>query len=214
MATLTNIGKLLPISENNGRQAVSGRYLHSFLGSKQDFSTWIKNRINQYGFEENVDYEVFHKIMENPKGGRPMDEYALSIDMAKELSMVERTEKGRQARRYFIACEQKLREVASSEPMFKESEIKRYMLAANDALKKSDKKIKELEKKLMMQEARTEAVTLVKNQEMDLKNSCFYFLIKKKLYEEWHNFNIDLEQERIYNKKVREKKAEQKRLPF
>ena len=44
MAQENNIGRLLPISENNGIQAVSGRYLHSFLQSKQDFSTWIKNR--------------------------------------------------------------------------------------------------------------------------------------------------------------------------
>lgn len=113
METNNNLGALLPINENNGQRAVNARDLHSFLESKQDFSTWMKNRIEQYGFVENQDYQVFHKIMENPKGGRPLDEYALSIDMAKELSMVERSERGKQARRYFIACEDKLKEVAA-----------------------------------------------------------------------------------------------------
>lgn len=113
METINNLGALLPINENNGRRAVNARDLHSFLESKQDFSTWMKNRIDQYGFVENQDYQVFHKIMENPKGGRPSDEYALSIDMAKELSMVERTERGKQARRYFIACEKGLVQIVS-----------------------------------------------------------------------------------------------------
>ena len=102
--------ELIPISENNGKRAVNARDLHSFLESKQDFSTWIKNRIDKYDLVENVDYAVFHKFMENPNGGRPQIEYALTVDAAKELSMVEGNEKGKQARRYFIECERKLKE--------------------------------------------------------------------------------------------------------
>lgn len=83
---------------------VNARDLHKFLESRQDFSTWIKNRIDQYGFLNDVDY-LFHKFVENPSGGRPAKEYAVSLDMAKELSMVERNEKGREARRYFIEME-------------------------------------------------------------------------------------------------------------
>lgn len=98
--------------------SVNARELHEFLESKQLFANWISNRINQYGFEENVDFimvlsteQVFNKIIKNPeslenKGGRPTKEYFIALDMAKELSMVERNEKGRQARKYFIACEQ------------------------------------------------------------------------------------------------------------
>ena len=102
--------ELIPISEKDGKRAVSARDLHSFLESKQDFSTWIKNRIDKYDLVENVDYAVFHKFMENPNGGRPQIEYALTVDAAKELSMVEGNEKGKQARRYFIECERKLKE--------------------------------------------------------------------------------------------------------
>lgn len=95
---------LIPIQENNGKKAVSARDLHVFLESKQQFADWIKNRINQYDFIEDQDYVVFHNSMNNPSGGRPQIEYALTIDAAKELSMVEGNEKGKQARRYFIEC--------------------------------------------------------------------------------------------------------------
>ncbi|AZA50337.1 phage antirepressor Ant [Chryseobacterium carnipullorum] len=108
----SNSNELIRISEQNGKQAVSARELHSFLESKQDFSTWIKARIEKYGFVENVDFEVFHNVMENPNGGRPLTEYALTIDCAKEIGMVEGNEKGKQARRYFIDCEKKLKSIA------------------------------------------------------------------------------------------------------
>lgn len=97
----------------SGSQAVSARELHKFLESKQQFADWIKDRIDKYGFIENQDYEVFQNFMKNPNGGRPLKEYALTLDMAKELAMVEGNEKGRQARRYFIECEKKLREVVT-----------------------------------------------------------------------------------------------------
>lgn len=99
--------ELIKITEQNGKKAVSARELHSFLESKRDFSNWIKDRIEKYGFIENQDFEVFNKFGENSNGGRPLIEYALSIDCAKEISMVEGNEKGKQARRYFIECEKK-----------------------------------------------------------------------------------------------------------
>jgi len=56
----------------------------------KDFSTWIKGRIAQYDFIENQDFVVFANSGENPEGGRPAIEYHLTLDMAKELCMVER----------------------------------------------------------------------------------------------------------------------------
>ena len=106
--------ELIKISTTeNGSQVVSARELHKFLESRRDFPTWIKDRIEKYKFVENQDFEVFHNFGENPSGGRPLKEYALTLDMAKELAMVEGNEKGRQARRYFIECEKKLREVVT-----------------------------------------------------------------------------------------------------
>lgn len=102
--------ELIKITDQNGKRAVSARELHLFLESKQDFSTWIKNRIEKYDLVENVDFVTAPQIYGTANGGHSTRiEYALTIDAAKELSMVEGNEKGKQARRYFIACEKTLR---------------------------------------------------------------------------------------------------------
>lgn len=89
-------------SEQN---AVNARELHKFLESKRQFSDWIKQRIADYDFIKNQDFVSFSQICEN--GGRRI-EYFVSLDMAKELAMLERNTKGKQARRYFIECEKRL----------------------------------------------------------------------------------------------------------
>ncbi len=102
--------ELIKISDYNGQKAVSARELHTFLESKRDFSNWIKDRIKRCDLIENQDFEVFNNFGENPNGGRPLTEYALTIETAKEISMVENNSKGKQARRYFIGCEKTLKE--------------------------------------------------------------------------------------------------------
>lgn len=100
-------------------QTVNARELHAFLGAGKDFSNWIKDRIQQYGFLEEIDYTTDLFASFGEKGtGRPIREYYLSIGMAKELAMVERNDKGREARRYFIECERKLLEEKAAEPVF------------------------------------------------------------------------------------------------
>lgn len=94
---------LIKISTNEaGQPTVNARDLHAFLGSRQNFADWIKGRIKDYGFAVGQDFII---ILGKSTGGRPSKEYHLTIDMAKELSMVERNKRGRQARRYFIECE-------------------------------------------------------------------------------------------------------------
>ena len=92
-------------------ETVSARELHKFLEVQTRFNDWIKNRISDYNFVENQDFISFTENLEKPQGGRPSQEYHITLDMAKELAMVERNEKGKQARNYFIECEKKLREV-------------------------------------------------------------------------------------------------------
>lgn len=87
--------------------SIDARELHEYLGNGDKFATWIKDRIEQYGFVDRQDFEAFSESSEK---GRPRVQYAISIDMAKELAMVERTVQGRIARRYFIDCEKQLRE--------------------------------------------------------------------------------------------------------
>jgi|GEM_PF-1014105 len=86
-------------------QTVNARDLHTFLENGDKFATWIKDKIETYNFVENQDFMSFSENTEKPKGGRPSKEYAISLDMAKELAMVERNEKGRIVRKYFIQCE-------------------------------------------------------------------------------------------------------------
>lgn len=94
---------------NETVQTVNARELHKALNNKRRFADWIKDRINDYGFVQNVDYVLISQNCETKgRGGdRRSIDYHITLDMAKELSMVEKTEKGRQARRYFIDCEKR-----------------------------------------------------------------------------------------------------------
>lgn len=103
---------LIKIYENDRQeQLVDARELHTALNNKRQFSDWIKQRIEQYGFVENVDFATYSQICEKPQGGRPTIEYALTLDTAKEIAMVENNEQGRKIRRYFIEVEKKAREM-------------------------------------------------------------------------------------------------------
>lgn len=106
--------ELIQIQITEGKETVNARELHEFLESKQEFTNWFRNRINEFGFEKGNDFIVIDKFITNLNGGRPLDGYFVSLDMAKELSMVERNKKGKQARRYFIECENKLKNLDTS----------------------------------------------------------------------------------------------------
>jgi len=102
---------------NNSVQTVNARDLHAFLESGKDFSSWMKERISQYGFVENQDFVIVSpEVGENLSGGRPRIDYHISTDMAKELSMVERNTKGKEARQYFIECERVAQAVPIAAP--------------------------------------------------------------------------------------------------
>lgn len=107
------------------QQLCDARDLHTFMNVGRDFSTWIKDRIEQYGFAEGEDYSPIEGnrygadddfCSPNPgskndrRGGHNRTDYHLTLDMAKELAMVENNEQGRQVRRYFIAMERQARE--------------------------------------------------------------------------------------------------------
>jgi anti-repressor protein len=85
-------------------QGLDARELHAFLGVATPFTDWIGRRLTTYGFAEGLD---FHAELRGSQCGRPAKEYAISLSMAKELAMVERGEKGRQARAYFLECERR-----------------------------------------------------------------------------------------------------------
>lgn len=119
------LAELVPIYEQqiSGElvQTVNGRELHGFLEVGRDYSNWIKDRIAEYNFIEGLDFIVVESLRSpnsaSTKARRQrVKEYFLSLGMAKELSMVERNEQGRLARRYFIDCERRLA-IASPEQL-------------------------------------------------------------------------------------------------
>jgi phage anti-repressor protein len=103
----------LPVVMKNGEQTIDARALHAFLENGKQFADWIKERIEQYDFKENLDFAVASPFSEASWGGQNRRDYALTVGMAKELCMVERNDKGRQARLYFIDCERRAKMMPS-----------------------------------------------------------------------------------------------------
>lgn len=135
--------ELIKIIEREGRQLVSGRELHEFLEIRTKYKDWFR-RMVEYGFEEEIDFiRVAQKRatnnLKNPV--TTVIDHAISIDMAKEISMIQRTEKGKIARQYFINCEKKLKEVKKLSPM-------ELMELQFKALKEQQEKIAQVENRV------------------------------------------------------------------
>ena len=135
--------ELIKIIEREGRQLVSGRELHEFLEIRTKYKDWFR-RMVEYGFEEEIDFiKVAQKRatnnLKNPV--TTVIDHAISIDMAKEISMIQRTEKGKAARQYFINCEKKLNEVKKLSPM-------ELMELQFKALKEQKEKISQVENRV------------------------------------------------------------------
>ncbi len=100
MSTVFNIQE-----KENGEIAVSGRELHGALEVKTPYKKWFE-RMSEYGFEENVDYSTVGQNCPIANGGfQFVTDHALTLDTAKEIAMIQRSDKGKQARQYFIQVE-------------------------------------------------------------------------------------------------------------
>lgn len=103
--------ELIKIEYREGEALVSARELYEFLNIKVHFSTWMK-RMCEYGFEENNDFSILKSG--NSNGGiDKVDDYVIKLNMAKEIAMIQRSQKGKQVRKYFIECEKKLKEIVN-----------------------------------------------------------------------------------------------------
>ncbi len=102
------MNELIKVEVKNGEQLVSGRELHKFLGIGTEYMKWF-SRMTNYGFIENVDFIVIVKNDEDDTafgGIRKSTDHLIKLNMAKEISMLQRNEKGKEARTYFIKCEE------------------------------------------------------------------------------------------------------------
>lgn len=108
-------GEIMPIYENEkGERLINARELHMKLESKRQFANWIKQRIEQYDFIENTEFIRFNKFVKGDKNGygnKTTNEYYLTIDMAKELCMIENNDMGKKLRKYFIEVEKRYRSI-------------------------------------------------------------------------------------------------------
>ncbi|MBS0966211.1 antA/AntB antirepressor family protein [Acetobacter okinawensis] len=106
---------------------VDGRALHAGLQVGTKVATWADRRIKSLGLERGIDFEVFPKSGKNPNGGRPEDDYVFTLDAAKHIAMVEKNERGKLVRGYFLWCEKK---AFTDQPSVSVAEIERRMMQA------------------------------------------------------------------------------------
>ncbi|MEW9077252.1 antA/AntB antirepressor family protein [Terrisporobacter glycolicus] len=107
METMHNIQQLVPVTINEKEEVIiSSRDLHQYLHIQTRYKVWIL-RMLEYGFEEDEDYQRVTQKCDTPGGVQNQTDYILKIDMAKEICMIQRSERGRQARKHFIEMEKK-----------------------------------------------------------------------------------------------------------
>lgn len=101
------MNELIKIEVRNGQQLASGRELHKFLEVGTRYNDWINRIIEKYNFIENKDFITITQKRVTAQGNETeFDDHLMTIAMAKEIAMVANTEKGKEARIYFIKCEE------------------------------------------------------------------------------------------------------------
>lgn len=151
---------LIPVNyDNPERPTVSGRELHEFLGVDSNYTTWFK-RMVEYGFTEHIDFETCFPNLEseNQHGGHNKINHQLTIPMAKELCMIQRNERGKQARQYFLKVEEQW-----NSP---EAVMRRAVLIAqrkNDQLKAENKLLAADNERMKPKEIFADAVSASQN---------------------------------------------------
>ena len=100
------MNELIKVTYDNDRATVSGRELHEKLEIKTPYTQWFE-RMAEYGFVENEDYIGLSQKCEKPSGGRPSVDHQMTIEMAKQICMIQRTYAGRRYREYFLEIERK-----------------------------------------------------------------------------------------------------------
>lgn len=145
------MNELIKISDYNGKKAVSARDLYDFLLPETPFHKWIL-RMFEYGFDENKDWTKLSSENQEFKYV-----YVLSIDCAKEISMIQRTERGKQARLYFIAMEK----IALQPKQLSRKELALMVIEAENALEIAETKVKELAPKADVYEQISDSTNLL-----------------------------------------------------
>lgn len=130
---------------DNGEIIISGRELHAFLKVKARYNDWF-NRMKEYGFIENQDYVAITQKRVTAQGNETTyTDHALKIDMAKEISMIQRTEKGKQARQYFIEVERRYKQEIAQPQFHLPQTYKEALLMLAESVDENDKLRQQIE---------------------------------------------------------------------
>lgn len=136
--------ELIKITTNeNGEQLVSGRELHEFLEVGTEYKKWF-SRMAEYGFVENTDFTRVTQKCPTPGGVQNITDHAMTLDMAKEISMIQRSEKGKQARQYFIQVEKEYKEIQKKLPNTREA-IQQLLL---QGVEEVNQRVDDMEKRI------------------------------------------------------------------
>lgn len=130
------------ITRDDGTIAVSGRELHDFLEVDTPYTQWF-DRMIDYGFTENTDFKGLSQKSEKPIGGRPRIDHVMMLDMAKEVAMIQRTDRGKQARQYFIEIDKQ-----AHHDMTGLSPATRAAVAATQALAAQERRLNRVDAKV------------------------------------------------------------------
>ncbi|MBY1605481.1 phage antirepressor KilAC domain-containing protein [Clostridioides difficile] len=140
LSVIENEGLIKVEVNENQEPIVNARELHEFLEVNSNYTTWFK-RMCEYGFTINED---FIPILEESTGGRPSENHVIKLDMAKEIAMIQRNEKGKQARKYFLQIE---KDWNSPEKV-----MARALIVANKTIEKKSREIEEKDKVIQLQQ--------------------------------------------------------------
>lgn len=152
--------ELIKIKNENSEILVDARDLFEFVESKERFSKWW-TRMLSYGFEEGIDYTSYQKV--HPQNKQNIDDYAMKLDMAKEISMLQRNNKGKEARLYFIQKEKELNQL--------KSQILLHSYMIDDPIKRAEKWIEEQKEKMLLEQKVEEQKPLVTFAEKCIKTN-------------------------------------------
>lgn len=152
------MNELIKVTYDNDRATVSGRELHEKLEIKTPYTQWFE-RMAEYGFVENEDYVGLSQKCEKPSGGRPSVDHQMTIEMAKQICMIQRTDAGRRYREYFLEIERKWNDpqmVMARSLIYanKQLEILSGQLdAANSRIEEANAQIEEAKPKVLFADA-------------------------------------------------------------
>jgi len=140
------MNELINVTLNDNQEPiVSGRQLHQVLGVKTQYTKWFE-RMTEYGFAENQDYlAISQKRLTAQQNETTFKDHVLKLDMAKEIAMIQRTEKGKEVRQYFIQIE---KEFNSPEKL-----MQRALLYANQNILKLETQLEEQKPKVIFADA-------------------------------------------------------------